>query len=109
GQNMSANPEVINFARDMNKAGKPIGLMCISPVMAPEIFGPNVECTIGTDAQVASHIEAWGGKHVKATAEDIVVDIKKRLVSTPAYMSGEPIAKISVGIGKLVQEIVALI
>lgn len=109
GQAMTANTEVINFARSMNEAGKPIGLMCISPVIAPKIFGPNVECTIGTDPQVANHIEAWGGKHVNATAEDIVVDTSKRLVTTPAYMSGESIAKISVGIGKLVKEVVAMI
>lgn len=109
GASLTVNQDILDFSMAMHNAGKPIGLMCIAPVMAPKIFGVGVRCTIGTDPNTAAHIEAIGGIHVKVGADQIVVDTSKRLVTTPGYMTGESITSVSLGISKMVQKVLSMI
>src|SRR5690606_23060069 len=48
GANCTVNPEVKKVVKDFHKAEKPIGAMCISPVLITKILG-NPEVTIGSD------------------------------------------------------------
>jgi enhancing lycopene biosynthesis protein 2 len=94
--------DVLSFAQAMHRAGKPVGLICIAPALAPLIFGPEVRTTIGVDADTAHQIERMGGRHVRCELRDIVIDEANRYVSTPAYMiAGNPL-EASTGIAKLV-------
>ena len=54
GAACTVQPEVLSLAEAFAEAGKPIGLMCISPAIAAKIYGPGVICTIGTDADTAA-------------------------------------------------------
>ncbi len=45
----------------MHKSGKPIGLMCISPVMLPKLLGKPIRLTIGNDPDTIDAIEIMGG------------------------------------------------
>jgi enhancing lycopene biosynthesis protein 2 len=95
---------VLNEAHD---AGKPIGLICISPAIGAKMFkGSTV--TIGTDASTASAIETMGSHHENRPTTDICVDEENRIVSTPAYMSAQRIGQVYEGIGKLVDRVLAL-
>lgn len=75
---------------EMRKAGKPIGLACIAPVIAAAVFGGeglSPELSIGTDAQTAGAIKTMGGIHHDTGPTDIYIDEKNRLVTTPCYMN----------------------
>ena len=107
GANMTVNPEVARLVTEVHAAGKPIGFVCIAPVIAAKVLKATV--TIGNDPGVAAAITQMGGKHVNCPANDIVFDEKNRVVSTPAYMLGEVISDIAPGIEKLAKQVMKLI
>ena len=83
GAGCSINPQVLALAEAFAEAGKPVGLICISPALAAKIYGPGVTCTIGNDADTAAALDKMGATHVECTVEDIVEDPARKLVSTP--------------------------
>lgn len=109
GLSMHVHPEVERLVLDVHAAGKPLGFICISPVIAAKLLGgKGVQLTIGTDAETAAAIESFGAKHVACGVEDIVVDERLKVVSTPAYMLGPSIAPVAVGIDRLVSAVLEL-
>lgn len=108
GANCTVQPQVLAVAQAFARAGKPIGLMCIAPAMAARIFGEGVTCTIGTDAETAAALQKMGAEHQVCEVEDIVVDARHKLVSTPAYMLAKSISEAAKGINKLVDEVLTL-
>ncbi|MGH8391420.1 MAG: isoprenoid biosynthesis glyoxalase ElbB, partial [Pseudomonas sp.] len=90
------------------EAGKPVGLICISPALAAKIYGPGVTCTIGNDADTAAAMDKMGATHQECTVDDIVEDKARKLVSTPAYMLGKRISEVASGINKLVDRVLEL-
>ncbi|MEH6822917.1 MAG: isoprenoid biosynthesis glyoxalase ElbB [Motiliproteus sp.] len=108
GTDCEVNPQVLAFTRAMHQAGKPVGLICIAPTMAPRLFGQDVLCTIGTDADTATAIEAMGGKHQSCSVRDVVIDPQRKLVTTPAYMLAGSISEAAEGITKLVTQVLRL-
>jgi enhancing lycopene biosynthesis protein 2 len=101
--------DVLNATQSFAKAGKPIGLMCISPVLAAKIFGEGVQCTIGSDHDTAAALQQMGAMHMECPVEDIVVDQQHRLVTTPAYMLAGSISEAASGINKLVDRTLEMI
>lgn len=109
GRDMRVLPAVERLARDMRAAGKPAGYICISPVIAARLFGgEQVRVTIGNDRDTAAAIESWGARHVDCKVEDVVVDERLKVVSTPAYMLGPWIAPVAAGIDKLVSAVLEM-
>jgi enhancing lycopene biosynthesis protein 2 len=109
GRAMRVISPVERLAREMRAAGKPAGYICISPVIAARLFGSEqVKVTIGNDRDTAAAIESWGARHVDCKVEDIVVDERLKIVSTPAYMLGPWIAPVAAGIDKLVSAILEM-
>jgi enhancing lycopene biosynthesis protein 2 len=106
GADCTVNPDVERLIKEMHEAGKPIGFICIAPVIAAKVLG--AEVTIGSDKDTAAAIEKMGGKHVIREVEDIVFDEKNNVVSTPAYMLGPSISKVALGIEKLVDKVLEL-
>lgn len=90
---------------EFHDARKPIGLMCIAPVLVPGLFGHGIAVTIGSDPTVAGAISAMGGLHRTCPVDDIVVDFEHRVVTTPAYMLANSIGEAASGIFKLVERI----
>lgn len=108
GSDMTVNPDVLAFARAVHAAGKPVGLVCIAPAMAPAIGGKGTRYTIGNDAGTAAAIDATGGVHMDCAVTDCVVDAEKKIVTTPAYMYSARISEAATGIGKLVKAVLDL-
>ncbi|MBJ2211631.1 MULTISPECIES: isoprenoid biosynthesis glyoxalase ElbB [Pseudomonas] len=108
GAGCSINPQLLALAEAFAEAGKPVGLICISPALAAKIYGPGVTCTIGNDADTAAALDKMGATHVECTVEDIVEDQARKLVSTPAYMLGKNISEVASGINKLVDRVLEL-
>lgn len=104
GANAKVNPDVETAVRAMHKAGKPIGALCIAPAMIARILG-NVEVTIGNDPGTAATIEKMGGKHIRATHGEVVVDKKNKVFTTPCYMLDANIVQILDGATNIVRNI----
>lgn len=108
GAACSVQADVLNLAEAFAEAGKPIGLMCISPAIAAKIYGPGVICTIGTDADTAAAVSKMGGTHQECEVSEIVEDKARKLVSTPAYMLAQSISEVASGINKMVDRVLEL-
>lgn len=108
GSDCTLNDELLQVCRAFAETGKVAGFICISPVMLPKIYGQGVMVTIGNDAKTAAAIEAMGGKHHPCQVNEVVVDLKNKVVSTPAYMLAGSISKAAQGINKLVDEVFRL-
>jgi enhancing lycopene biosynthesis protein 2 len=109
GVKLQVDPDVERLVRDMATAGKPLGFICIAPVIAAKVLGSRkVKLTIGNDPATASALNALGAIHVETPVDQIVVDQKNKVVSTPAYMLGPSIAPVSAGIEKLVSAVLEM-
>jgi enhancing lycopene biosynthesis protein 2 len=110
GANATVNPDLIHLVRAMHKAKKPIGAICISPAVISKIlYKHGVTLTIGSDSDTASVIQTMGNKHELSSADNIVVDVENRIVSTAAYMCAVSIGEAGLGIEKLVGHIMGMI
>ena len=109
GTDCSVNPDVLRLTQEVHNDKKPIGVICISPAMMAKILGDETELTIGFDEQTANDIDTMGAKHVLCPVEDIVVDMEKKIVSTPAYMEAKSIKEAAEGISKLVTDVLSMI
>lgn len=108
GAELTVNAQLLAFSQTMRSAQKPVGLVCIAPVMSAAIFGAGVECSIGKDADTAAAITATGATHVETPVEGVHIDTANKLVTTSAYMQAERISEAAVGIGRLVTEVLKL-
>ena len=106
GADCTVVPEVERLIKETHEAGKPVGFICIAPVIAAKVLGATV--TIGNDRDTATTIEKMGGKHIVCGVDEIAVDEKNKVVSTPAYMLGPTISRVALGIEKLVAKVLDL-
>jgi enhancing lycopene biosynthesis protein 2 len=104
GADATVNPDVEKAVREMHKAGKPIGALCIAPAVIARVLG-NVEVTIGDDPGTAQAITKMGGRHVKTTHGQVVVDRANKVFTTPCYMLDATIVQIYEGATNIVTEI----
>lgn len=75
---------------------KPVGALCISPVLLAKVLG-EVHLTIGDDEGTIEALESIGAKHVYTTHGEVVVDPDLNVVTTPCYMLDATIAQIDEG------------
>jgi enhancing lycopene biosynthesis protein 2 len=109
GAEMEILPEFLALARAFHAAGKPIGLICIAPVMAAAITGEGTRCTIGNDPEIAAAIAAMGGEHLECPVSEARVDTERKMVTTPAYMLAGSVSEAYAGISECVRELLALV
>lgn len=110
GKNMSVNPTIRDFLVDAHGLKKPIGAICIAPILLASVFGKmGVKLTLG-DARggAALAAEAMGAAVRDCRTDQCVVDEVVRVVTTPAYMLDATVRDISKGISLLVNEIIRL-
>ncbi len=110
GVGCQVNPDVAAAVQACYDAGKPLGFICIAPVIAAKVLGKeSIELTIGNDPETAEALEALGAKHIDCPVWNTVVSSRGAVVSTPAYMLGPTIGEVAKGIEKLIGDIVRLI
>ncbi len=111
GPELKINPEAARVTLETVRAAKPLGTICITPVLTAKVLadsGFGVTVTVGNDADTAGHIESFGATHQACPVDDIVVDAKTKVVSTPAYMLAGSIKEAAAGIDKLVAKVLEL-
>ncbi len=100
-------PEVEKAIKSTVEAGKPVGALCISPVIVAKVLG-DVELTIGQDKGTAEAVVKLGATHVNTTHGEIVTDEKYKVVTTPCYMLDATIDQIADGAENVVKKILEL-
>ncbi|CNH68520.1 isoprenoid biosynthesis glyoxalase ElbB [Yersinia pekkanenii] len=108
GAECTIDPDLVTLVQSMHQSGKPIGFMCISPVMLPKLLGKSIRLTMGNDLGIIDAIEVMGGEHVVCPVDDVVVDVENKVVTTPAYMLAASISEAAKGIDKLVTKVLDL-
>jgi enhancing lycopene biosynthesis protein 2 len=94
GPDCDVQPQVAKVLRDAMSKCKPIGALCISPVLLAKIVG-DATITVGPDAEDAANVKAMGATHVATVHGDVVYDEKHRLFSTPCYQLESNIVQIA--------------
>ena len=112
GPDCDVDPGVEALITSMLEAKKPIGAICIAPAMLARVLGKNkiqAKVTIGRDPGTAAAINRMGAKHCECSTTDAITDDEHKIVTTPAYMTGDGPADVFAGIEKLVSEVLRLI
>ena len=85
GPDCRVQPEVARVIREAHRLGKPIGALCIAPVLVAKVLG-DVLVTIGQDQGTAAHLAAMGARHQATFEGEVAVDRDNRIVTTACYM-----------------------
>ncbi len=112
GINCSVNENIERIIIQTHKANKPIGALCIAPLLISIVLGRKGikgTVTIGNDKETAKQIEATGFRHIECPPRQCLVDDKNKLVTTPCYMLAKSIDEVYAGISRLVEEVLQLI
>ena len=112
GPECSVNPDVYRLIVELRLMNKPIGAICIAPVMMAKILGEQEESanmTIGYDKATSTDIVSMGSKHVECPVSEMIIDEEKKIVTTPAYMEAKSIKEAADGIEKLINQILSMI
>ncbi|XP_078268102.1 glutamine amidotransferase-like class 1 domain-containing protein 3, mitochondrial [Rhinoraja longicauda] len=115
GKDCTVEASVKSAIKTFHAAKKPIGLCCISPVLAAKLI-PGCELTVGYDtqcekwpyAETAQALKELGCEHVNKHVNEVHIDKKNKLVTTSAFMCKAPIHEIFDGIGEMVKEVLKL-
>lgn len=108
GAGCKVNADVEKAVRAMLALKKPIGFICISPVIAAKVIGSGVRLTIGNDASTAAAINAMGAFHVDCPASSFVRDAERNVYSSPAYMLARDAAEVDAGVSAMIGEMLGL-
>ena len=107
GHNLTVNPQIEEAIKGMRAQQKPIGSICITPVIMAKVLG-DVKLTIGKDESTAQHVEILGANHVNTTFGEIVTDRKNKLVTAPCYMLDAKITDIEKETDLVVKALISL-
>ena len=88
GLNMSVSPDVERIIHAFHDARKPIGAMCIAPMMlASSLKNCDLKITLGPDSPMKDELrERMGVIAVESPADQPVSDERNRVVTVPCYM-----------------------
>lgn len=87
------DPSLSTLMRSLLQAHRPMGFIGSSALLAARVLGPvaGVRLTLGPKGSaVAKHAAVMGADIRPATAEDVIVDPKARVASTPGRLAPPP-------------------
>ena len=109
GAGCEVDPGVATLVKRVHEQGKPVAAICIAPALLAKVLGDEGPAvTIGSDLDTADAIEEMGAKHVTCPVTEFVVDEKRRVITSPAYMLAQNMSELAAGIEKTVAELLRL-
>ncbi|XP_043204041.1 glutamine amidotransferase-like class 1 domain-containing protein 3A, mitochondrial isoform X1 [Amphibalanus amphitrite] len=115
GAAMSVQPEAERVLKEFHAAGRPVALCCIAPVLAARLV-PGARVTLGASGPqwpYAGSQEAasgWGADVQQCQVDEVCVDEKNRLVTTPAFMyDTKEFHRVFDGVGKMIGELIKML
>ena len=112
GINCTVISDVQRLVVEILEADKPLGAICIAPVMVAkvlEFLGRTGTVTGGFNVEINNDIKAMGINTIEGGAEEIVVDKENKIVTTPAYVDAKSMNESFTGIEKLVNKVLDMI
>lgn len=85
GRKAQIRPDVEKAVRDTYENNKPIGALCIAPVLIAKIL-KQVTITVGTDPKTIADVESFGATHINTQQTEVIADKQNMIFSTPCYM-----------------------
>ena len=85
GASMTVDAEVERAVNATRQAGKPIGAMCIAPVILGKLIA-GVQVTVGHDEATNEALRQMGAEPKNVFGPDVVHDTKNKVFTTPCYM-----------------------
>lgn len=109
GAKCKVHPEVERIIKEFYNASKPIGAICIAPVLLAKVLGDKkITLTIGNNKEVIEEIKKTGAVHAECPVEDFITDRLNKVITTPAYMCDAKPHQVFKGISKLISELVEI-
>ena len=106
GADMEVQPDVARVIIETREANKPIGAMCIAPVMLAKLL-PGVCVTLGSEGTPdAENIRKMGAFHVQTEHGDVCADNELLVFTMPAYMLDATLKDVYDGAYNLIEAIV---
>lgn len=119
---MTIDDNLQKILKDFLRSRKPIGMCCISPVIAAKLV-PNVKLTLGKfknlNENEAKNLFPYAGSTMAARkmgadtqecdVNQICVDDQHRIVTTPAFMKNAPFHEVFDGIGLMIEKVIQMI
>ncbi|MBN2892555.1 MAG: isoprenoid biosynthesis glyoxalase ElbB [Bacteroidales bacterium] len=104
GVDCNVNSDVEKAIVDINKQGKLIGALCISPVLVAKVL-KGAKVTIGNDEGTGKAIEEMGGVNEITNHGEVTIDKNLKIYTTPCYMLDASIVDIANGAMNVVEAI----
>jgi len=106
GASCEVLPDVKRCIESFYNDSKPIGAICIAPVIIAKVLGKHgVSVTIGNDKETANEIEKTGAEHIECPVSDFITDRGSKIITTPAYMYDAKACDVFKGIDGLIAEL----
>lgn len=103
-------PEIKNIILNFHKLNKPMGAICIAPVLFLLAFKKSqLTLTLGQNNELAKLVESSGHFHELCPSTDYITDRDFKLITTPAFMNeNATLPEIFKGISGLAKELVEM-
>jgi enhancing lycopene biosynthesis protein 2 len=102
-------PVLEGFLRAMHGMGKPLGFLCLGPLVAARLFGSQrPRLGLGNDPTARADMEALGAEVIPLGPRDLAVDREHRFVCAAAFTSATHLAEAYEGIERLVRALFEL-
>jgi enhancing lycopene biosynthesis protein 2 len=101
GDACQVQPDVERAVKAMFNAHKPIGAMCIAPVILARLL-KGIPLTTGQDASSAGFINGTGNKAIFSNHGEVISDPENLIFTTPCYMLDASISDIFRGTANLI-------
>jgi enhancing lycopene biosynthesis protein 2 len=101
GIKATVDEDIIQVINDIKALNKPIGALCIAPVLLAKVLN-NITVTIGNDDVVAHDILQMGSHNINTSSGEVISDKINRIFTTPAYMLDATIMDIAEGADNLI-------
>lgn len=107
GAGYTVIPEVAKAIREMHSAGKPIGAICVAPILIADVI-KGVELTFGRICDASQAAEQHGAIHRVTTHGEVITDKRHKVATTPGYMLNANIAQVAEGAENIVSELLEM-
>ena len=116
GTHLKVDKEVERVVKEFLLASKPMAFCCIAPVIAAKLI-PECEITVGKSENkngewpyggTVDACRSLGAKTFEKDVDEIHVDEKFKIVTTPAFMKETTFYQVFNGIGKMIDELIKL-
>lgn len=107
--NYDVDPDVKRVILEFAEQQKPIAAICIAPILLAKCFaGKGITITLGPKSDIFSDLKKWNVDVVECPVDDYITDRDNKIITTPAFMHQTDFGQVSLGISRMVKELVEM-